>query len=188
MERDAGGADTPHAAPRAMTTAPAPISAADTSPLTAAETETIRGMLAARTRLAHRFSALAAAPSALFVLAALLRPERSGRSDELLLVAACLGVLALVSWIVWHFGWRLVRDMRADLSAGRKQIVRGVISSTDSQKNAYGETITHLVVQGLKLVSRSPEVAAWKSGQRVAIECLPRSKVVFRGQLEEPTV
>lgn len=158
---------------------------ADTRPLTVAETETVQRQLRARAGLAWRFTILALGPASLFVVRTARHASRLGRSDEQLVAAAGLGITALVVWGVWRFGWRLVTEMRADLAGGQKQIVCGEITALDSQKNAYGETITHLTIQGVKLVSRAPALAAWKPGQRARVECLPRSRVVFGARLEE---
>jgi hypothetical protein len=159
------------------------VMAIEQAPLTAAETEIIQGMLRARTHLAQRFSTLAAAPALLF---GLLQAQALGHPGGLPMTAASLALFALVGWIVWHFGWRLVRDMREDLAGGQKQIITGTIDSIDAQKNAHGETITHLTIGGVKLVSRAPAMGGWQPGQLARIEYLRRSKVIFRGQLAEP--
>lgn len=149
------------------------------TPLTAAEQRHVAALLAARTRIAWGFtvlSALATAAFALKRLAGLVAAERS----TLGLVA---GLAAVVAALVWWFGWRLVFALRDDLRDGHKHTLQGTITALDSQPNAYGETITHVTIEGVRVVGRAPELATWRVGQRATVEVLPRSRVAFGGSL-----
>lgn len=150
-------------------------SARPTAPLSPPEVAQVERLLAARTRLAWTFTALSALATAGF---AARRFDRllAGDPAHLLVVG---GVASVVAVIVGIFGWRRVFALRADLRGGAKRVIEGPIDAIDTQNNAYGETITHVTIAGLKLVSRSPKHARWKVGEHATATYLPRSQMLF---------
>lgn len=151
------------------------------SPLSSAEAQQVTALLRARTRTAWMFTALAALATLGFAVRRLARMADHSAST----LAVFVGVTTVVAALVWVFGWKLVIALRADLRDAHKRVMTGAITAIDVQPNAYGETITHVTVDGVKLVGRQPAFATWKIGQRVTVEFLPRSLVVFGGRLVE---
>lgn len=160
------------------------LAARPTAPLTPPEVEQVERLLAARTRIAWTFTALSALATAGFVVR---RFDRilAGDAAHLLVVG---GVVSVVAVIVGVFGWKRVFALRADLRGGEKRVIEGVIDAIDTQDNAYGETITHVTIAGLKLVGRAPrgqhdltrpQHARWKVGERATAAYLPRSRMLF---------
>lgn len=138
----------------------------------------VRSLTAARTRIAWVFTATATAATAVFLLRVFLRGLRVDGGEQTFVLMAV--VLAITSGVVaWRLGWRPVLALRRDAELGQKLVVRGQIGAIDRQQNAYGETITHAVVDGLKVVGRGEGMAAVNPGDEVIVDVLPESGFVI---------
>lgn len=150
-----------------------------TSPLTDAERRLVERQVEVRAKVAKQFAGLSALSVVYFLVRVWLRRNQLGRGYDWPLLAVDLGVVAIVGLLVWHFGHRPLARMRRDLAGGVKRELRGTITRLERHENAYGETITWATIGGRKLLARTDVFAASKEGDRVRVECLPESGLVF---------
>ena len=154
--------------------------------LTDADRQLAAGILEARERVARRYTRLCGIALAVAAAAfCLLYPDAmrtAGLFDAgralltLVLLVVLLGLLGLL--VFWR-GWLPIRQLRADLDEGRKRRLRGEVEQLGRVRNVYGETVTHAVVQGVRLRSREPWMLPVTPGQALDAEILPRSGVVL---------
>ena len=161
----------------------------DDLPLSSADRILLQGLIAARSRLAWLFTALAATTALAFIAKAGVSGFAAGDGAAALFTLS--GALGL-GGVAWWFGWRPLQAMQADLLSGRKRLVHGRISWLERQPGPQGELVTTAVVAGspdnageapqdLRFVGRDDRMAEVMVGDQIVVELLPASGVILGG-------
>ena len=134
----------------------------------------VESLLDQRTQVAWQFTTVA---SVLGVGVAFLTIERTVPEGVLLAVGMSFALFTVASLLVWMLGWRRVLDMRRDLDEGQLATRTGPIERIETKDNAYGETVTHVTIAGVRHTTRERLFDGFQAGETVAVEHLPRSGV-----------
>lgn len=160
--------------------------------LTDSDRQLAAGILEARERVARRYTRLCGIVLAVAAAAfCLLYPDAmrtAGLFDAgraLLTLVLLVVLFGLLGLLVYWRGWLPIRQLRADLEEGRKRRLRGEVEQLGRVRNVYGETVTHAVVQGVRLRSREPWMLPVTHGQALEAEILPRSGIVLSARPPE---
>lgn len=151
-------------------------------PLTEIERPIVALLVASRARIAWTMTLIVGALDPLFCLRLWSGTSRSGQTVTLLLCAVTTGVLG---FIVWYFGWGLVRKMKRDLAEGMVHRLSGAISALHSSANNYGEVVTVVSFGEEQLLTRTAIFEGMKEGETVTVEYLPLSKVALAARRPE---
>lgn len=158
------------------------MSGSSTRPLPELERLLVLNLVDARTRVARTMTLIVAFLDVVFCFRLWARATHSNRWAMVGIGAA---MTAIFAWIVWHFGWGLVRRMRKDLENGVKQTVTGTITRIATSPNAYGETATSVTIGSEVLLTKADIFASAKEGDAMSVEYLPLSKVALRATSAE---
>lgn len=154
-----------------------------TLPLEPHDLASVRGLVAARARVARKFALAAGVLTLGYLVRAALRAQARGGSASAATWAVEVVVVALVLALFWHFGLRPLAALRRDLDAAVKQVRAGTIGALQRLDNAYGETITWATIDGARLMTKGELFAGMKVGDRVVVELLPGARVVLAARL-----
>lgn len=138
-------------------------------------------LLAQRKKVARTYALIVGAAGGIFVINRIFSIMNGSPSNRLAHVGLIVVMVALLSFMLYYFGFRLVMRMQEDLKAGLKYRRTSVLRELEHHDNAHGETITWIWLDGdpEKLLARGPLFVAYKAGDKVTLEFLPRSRLVF---------
>jgi hypothetical protein len=100
-------------------------------------------------------------------------------------IGVILAVAAGLAFLVDRVAWRLVRETRKDIAAGVKHRRTGVLRRLSRVVNAHGESIMWVTLDDEKLVARGEFMAAFREGQRIAVDLLPGARLVLTAAPDE---
>ncbi len=137
----------------------------------------VEDLIRARTQTAWQFTSAGGMVAALFMVFVARRALSGSEASPNTLVSYT--ALALAVWIglAWWLGWRRIFAMRLDLRIGRLETTTGPMEAIEVVRNAYGELITHVTIDGVRYTTRDALFDGFEQGSEVTVDYLPRSRV-----------
>ncbi len=138
-------------------------------------------LLSQRKKIGSTYALIVGGAGLAFVVSQIISMLDCAPEDRFLYGLAIVAGIVVMVLMIDYFGFRLVRRMEEDLKAGLKHKRTAPLTHLEHHENAHGETISWIKLEGdkQKLLARGPIFAGYKEGERVTIEFLPRSRLVF---------